>query len=104
MQADLLSWRADTGWRPESGRTTDGHLVFYFGSRAALESGERYAEMRAMFPKAHLLGCSTGGQIFGEAVSDDDIAAVILTFDRTRLQVAWCEIAGPEDSRACGQA
>jgi hypothetical protein len=104
MQANLLSWRADSGWRRESGRPIDGHLVFYFGSRAALQSGERYAEMRAMFPEAHLVGCSTGGQILGEEVSDDDIAAVILSFDTTRVRVAWREIAGPVDSRACGQA
>lgn len=99
-----MSWRADAGWRPESTLPAVGQLVFYFGSRSALESGERYAEIRAMFPQAHLVGCSTGGQILGDDVIDDEIAAVVLNFDRTRLKVAWRGIAGPEDSHACGVA
>ncbi len=104
MQADLLTWRAENGWQTKSRRPDDGQLVFYFGSRQALESGERYAEIRAMFPKAHLVGCSTGGQILGNEVSDDDIAAVVLSFDRTRLRVTWRDIDGPDNSRACGVA
>ncbi len=99
-----MSWRADAGWRPEGALPAAGQLVFYFGSRPALESGERYAEIRAMFPRAHLVGCSTGGQILGDEVSDDDIAAVVLSFERTRLRVAWHTVAGPDDSRACGLA
>ena len=104
MQANLLSWRAETGWHAKSRLPDEGQLVFYFGSRSALESGERYAEIRAMFPRAHLVGCSTGGQILGDEVSDDDIAAVVLSFERTRLKVAWHEVAGPDNSRACGLA
>jgi len=104
VQANLLSWQADTGWRSETRPPEDGQLVFYFGARSMLESGERYDEIRAMFPTAHLVGCSTGGQILGNELSDDDIAAVVLSFDRTRLKVARREIAGPDDSRACGVA
>ena len=37
-------------------------------------------------------------------MSDDEIAAVVLSFERTRLRVAWHEAAGPDDSRACGVA
>ena len=104
MQAGLLTWRAENGWQTKSRRPDEGQLVFYFGSRAALESGERFAEIRAMFPTAHLVGCSTGGQILGDEVSDDDIAAVVLSFERTRLKVAWREITGPDQSRDCGVA
>ncbi len=104
MRANLLSWQTDSGWQSDGSLPADGALVFYFGSRSALESGERYAEIRSMFPKAHVVGCSTGGQILGDEVSDGDIAAVALSFDRTRLGVAWHTIAGPDDSHACGLA
>ena len=104
MQANLLSWQADSGWQNDRSPPCDGQLVFYFGSRAALESGERTAEIRAMFPAAHVVGCTTGGQIVGDEVLDDDIAAVVLNFDRTRLRVAWHEVADPADSRDCGLA
>ena len=104
MQANLLSWQTDAGWRSEARPPKDGQLVLYFGARSMLESGERYEEIRAMFPRAHLIGCSTGGQILGDEVSDDDIVAVVLSFDRTQLRVARREVSGPEDSRACGVA
>ncbi len=104
MRASLLSWQAAGGWQSKDRLPDQGHLVFYFGPRAALQSGERTAEIRAMFPRAHVVGCSTGGQILGDEVSDDGVAAVVLNFERTRLKAAWHEVAGPDDSRDCGLA
>jgi hypothetical protein len=51
-----------------------------------------------------LAGCSTGGQIRNNDVTDDEIAAAAIRFDATELRVA-CEAApSPESSRACGAA
>ena len=47
-----------------------------------------------MFAKAHVVGCSTGGQIRNDDV-DDDIAAVALRFDRTRLALACEAVPAP---------
>ncbi len=104
MRAHLMSWQEGVGWRAGSEAPRDGQLVFYFGPRASLESGDRYREIKRLFPDAHILGCTTGGQILGDEVSDDLVAAVVLHFDRTRLRVAWAETTGPEASRACGEA
>src|SRR5260370_4990690 len=57
-----------------------------------------------MCPRAHVLGCSTGGQIRNDDVTDDEIAAAALRFDATKLRLA-CEPADSSDrSRACGDA
>ena len=56
-----------------------------------------------MFAKAHVVGCSTGGQIRNGDV-DDDIAAVALHFDRTRLSLACEAVPTPGHSRSCGEA
>jgi hypothetical protein len=104
MQADQLSWTETTGWSGGNGNSGSTNLVLYFGARQALACGSRYREMRAMFPQAHILGCSTGGQILNDDVSDDEIAVAALRFDATRLRLA-CEAAPtPEGSRACGEA
>ena len=89
MRVAQLSWSETTGWASASGNltnTTDADLVFFFGARQALASGERYRELRAMFPDAHILGCSTGGQIHNGDVTDDEIAASAIRFD-------WDQIA-----------
>jgi hypothetical protein len=103
MQANQLSWTAATGWRlPAAAQAAD--LVLYFGTRQALADGARYDELRSMFPRAHLLGCSTGGQITNDDVVDDEIAAAALRFDATRLKFACEPALGPEHSRQTGKA
>src|SRR4030081_2615841 len=104
MHADQLSWTEAAGWRGGNGNGSSANLVLFFGARQALACGSRYREMRAMFPQAHILGCSTGGQIVNDDVTDDDVAVAALRFDATRLRLA-CEAApAPERSRSCGEA
>ena len=45
-------------------------------------------ELRKLFPHAEILGCSTGGQILGSEVRDDEVVAVGLSFSATRLKLA----------------
>jgi hypothetical protein len=104
MRVAQLSWSETAGWSATSGDRTDADLVFFFGTRPALACGARYRELRAMFPDAHILGCSTGGQIHNDDVTDDEIAAAAIGFDATRLRVACEPAAAPESSRACGAA
>src|SRR5215210_4364545 len=56
-----------------------------------------------MFAKAHVVGCSPGGQIRNDDV-DDDIAAVALRFDHTPLRLACEAVPAPDHSRLCGEA
>ncbi len=110
MRTDELFWSEAKGWsrrEPTPARSIGAEeidLVLYFGIREALEDGARYFELREMFPKAHIVGCSTGGQIHNNDVNDDEIAAAALSFDATNVRLA-CEAArSPEHSRACGDA
>ena len=104
MRVHLLSWKKESGWPATASLPRDAQLVFYFGTRLDLEPAERFAELRAIFPDAHLLGCSTGGQIRNDEVFDDEIAAVALSFDATRLRLAFEEVPSADRSLACGKA
>jgi hypothetical protein len=103
MRADQLSWTEAAGWRASAGAGA-ADLVLYFGARQALSGGARFDELRLMHPRAHVLGCSTGGQIRNDDVTDDEIAAVALTFDATKLRLACEPAPGPEHSRHAGEA
>jgi hypothetical protein len=103
MHAEQLSWSEASGWRADGGIPKKADLVLYFGTRQALTGGARYDELRAMFPGAHILGCSTGGQISSDDVTDDEIASVALNFDRTRLRIASEATPNAAQSRACGE-
>ena len=79
-------------------------LVVYFGARSVLEASGCDGELKALFPQAHRMGASTGGQIDGCNVSDDTIVAVAMAFDDTSLRFVTQDIAKALDSRECGQS
>jgi len=56
-----------------------------------------------MFPAAHLLGCSTGGQINNSDVTDEEIVAAAISFRSTQLRLIRREINDPLQSRQCGE-
>ena len=104
MRSHLLSWRQGSGWSAGADDPEHVQLVLYFGSRGDLENEQRYLELRAHFPEAHIVGCSTGGQIRGDEVFDDEIAAVALSFRATRLRLASEGVAAAGFSRRAGEA
>lgn len=104
MQTQQLFWNPRSGWNGGTSQIGEAALVLYFGMRAALACGARYDELRRRFPAAHLLGCSTGGQISDDDISDDHIVAAAISFDATRLRLSCQDIVDPMQSGACGEA
>jgi hypothetical protein len=103
MHSQQITWNARAGWTSVKAQPETVSLVFYFGTREMLASGARYNELRQMFPLAHILGCSTGGQINNHDVSDDEIVAAAIGFDSTRLRLFRQDIADAQQSRSCGE-
>jgi hypothetical protein len=104
MRSEHFSWTKESGWRRSGATVRAADLILYFGTRNALSSGSRFHELKRMFPRARILGCSTGGQICDDDVTDDEIAGVALEFESTNIRAACEPVAGPGQSRACGQA
>src|SRR5580700_6512971 len=104
MRAQQVVWNHRSGWTPAKAGADQVPLVLYFGTREALSSGVRYNELRIMFPTAHILGCSTGGQINNNDVNDDEIVAAAISFDATQLRLCCEEVSDPSRSDECGAA
>lgn len=102
MRAYHLSWSPAEGWKGESSEYGMTDLVIYFGTREALACSERYKELHNRFPEAHILGCSTGGQIQDDDVTDESIGAIALGFEATELRATCQPIEGPIESYDCG--
>src|SRR5450631_409131 len=102
MQTEQLTWNANGGWQPSATMTNDVHLVLYFGASDALGTDRWYRELRAMYPTAHIVGCSSGGQIQHAGFSETGIAAVAVQFSATRLRIATETVVDPSQSRAYG--
>jgi hypothetical protein len=104
MRTQQIVWNSRGGWTAGKTGPAEASLVLYFGTRGALASGARYDELRARYPRARILGCSTGGQISNNDVNDDEIVAAAIGFDATRLKLCGRDIEDPQQSRGCGEA
>jgi hypothetical protein len=104
VQTEQLTWNEAKGWQSSVGTRADANLVLYFGTRDALETDAWYEELRRMYPDAHLVGCTSGGQIQQAGISETGIAAVAIRFAATQLRIATESVAESSQSRAYGVA
>jgi hypothetical protein len=103
MYSQQITWNLQAGWSPVATEPEKVALVFYFGTREVLACGRRYHELREMFPAAHILGCSTGGQINNSDVNDDGIVAAAIRFDSTKLRLIYQDVTDASQSWNCGE-
>jgi hypothetical protein len=104
VQTEQLTWNVSKGWQSSGGVRSDAHLVLYFGTSDALGNEDWYRDLRTMYPEAHLVGCTSGGQIQHAGISESGIAAVAVRFAATRLRIATESVVDSSQSRAYGVA
>jgi hypothetical protein len=104
VQTEQLTWNESGGWQPSAGARSDAHLVLYFGTSDELGTEAWYGELRARYPHAHIVGCSSGGQIQHGGICETGIAAVAVRFAATPLRIATESVVDSSQSRAYGAA
>ncbi|MDJ0950305.1 MAG: FIST N-terminal domain-containing protein [Alphaproteobacteria bacterium] len=105
MRVEQLLWTRSQGWQSVagSGPVDKPQFVLYFGGSAVLKAGDIHQELAARYPGAHLLGCSTGGEIVKDEVLDDSVVAAAVHLDESRVRLAKCDVGPGEDSVAAGR-
>ncbi|MFO0627505.1 MAG: FIST N-terminal domain-containing protein [Polyangiales bacterium] len=79
-------------------------LVLVFGSSSYLEHPEALSSLRAAFPRAHLAGCSSAGEICGTRVRDGSLSFAVMRFAHTAVRVVESSLDAGASSRAAGEA
>ena len=71
MTIEQKKWTKDHGWSSDPTRDAlaDAQLVLVFGATAALKEAGLINAIRRSYPGAHVLGCSTAGEIAGTNVA-----------------------------------
>jgi hypothetical protein len=104
MRIEQRRWTSTEGWTPIAGEGAgDAQLVLVFGGGAALGDAVRGEEIRAAFPAARIIGCSTAGEIAGTEVLDDAIVATAIRFERTTIRTALEPLPSAADSQLVGE-
>jgi len=63
-------------------------LVLVFGANEILKIPEPLQDVRKVYPDAHLLGCSTAGEILDTQVSDNSLVTTAVQFEYTQINTA----------------
>lgn len=97
MQLEQRIWLPREGWRlMNSDRADAPALVIFFAAPGTINDGARYNELKAFYPQASIIGCTTGGEIIDTDVLDGSIVATAIAFKQTRLAFAETSIGGTE--------
>ncbi|WP_437622084.1 FIST N-terminal domain-containing protein [Sorangium sp. So ce1151] len=83
---------------------SDRTLVLVFGASEFLDDPGAIRELRRAYPRSHMVGCSSAGEIAGTSVRDGTLSVAVARFERTTLATAQVEVASASESFAAGQA
>jgi hypothetical protein len=105
IKTEQKQWTQDGSWafKTDTGLGETAQLVFVFGATALLRNQELLTDIRSAYPSAHLLGCSTAGEILGTEVFDDTLALTAVEFEHTKIKSANVELNSDNDSLLAGK-
>jgi len=104
MRIVRLSHSLETGWdAPFPDLDSSTTLVVVFGAPEYAGLVGPFKELGAHFPRSHMVGCSTAGEIYGAEVRDRSLAVAVVSFDATLLGTAVAEVPSADHSRAAGR-
>ena len=105
MRIEQKKWTEATGWtaQPLGDLGESAQLVLIFGATPILREKGLVEEVKRTYPGAHMLGCSTAGEICGTQVSDDSLVTTAVSFEHTRLKGAQVKLDQVKDSFQAGE-
>jgi hypothetical protein len=79
--------------------------VVVFGAPELNQVEEPLRQLVGTFGRSHVVGCSTAGEIFGTALSDNSLSVAVLKFEHgTRVASAAARVGSQDESFAAGES
>ena len=105
MELETFSYQANKGWsvRPFPQIDSERTLLLVFGATRFADDPAPLAELRRAYPRAHIMGCSTSGEIHGTVLQDDSLTVAVACFEATELGSVCRPIESSADSFRVGQ-
>lgn len=105
MKIEQRRFSVANGWKVLTDRplVEKPQLVLVFGQTALVKDRTHFEEIKTFYPDAHILICSSAGEILGTEVSDDTLAVTAIFWQKTTLKFAEASISEPDRSEMAGQ-
>ncbi len=92
MKVSQIRWSEKAGWERASDFFADIDLVLVFADNNYFQTEGCYIQLQEMFPQAHIVGCSTSGNVMGVTISDGDVIATVVKLERSNIKVASIDL------------
>lgn len=102
MQINQFRWSEKCGWEGIPGFLKDADLVFIFADNVFFQTETCYTQLHEMFPHAHIVGCSSSGNVLGVEISDGDIVATVVKFKNSKVLLASIDVEPGKNAREIG--
>jgi hypothetical protein len=83
---------------------TKSHLVLGFGGKEILSTQPVFEDLKLKFPKAHIVLCSTAGEIINNHVYDNSVSVTAIELEKTAIHPVAVNIRNYENSYEAGKA
>lgn len=105
MKTEQQIYSQANAWvkKTENNLSNLAQLVFLFGNRELLKQTQLIDEVKAFYPKAEIVGCSTSGEIYQEEVFNNNIVCTAVFFEKSKIEIAKENIYSMEDSFEVGE-
>lgn len=92
MKIETLVYENDQ-WKKESGNLESNdydkvNVVFVFGHTDIMENNKPYEDIKKKYPQAQVIGCSTSGNIVAAEVSDNELTATAVYFEKSSIKIS----------------
>ena len=86
MKIEQKTWSESAGWNPGplGDLKQEPQLVLVFGGNSAL-TVSRLEQIKSIYSKANIFGCSTAGEISGTRVNDDTLVVTAVHFENVQV-------------------
>ena len=102
MQVAQMRRSGLSGWDAIPKFSAAADLVLVFADDEYFQTEACYSELRGIFPKAHIVGCSSSGSVLGVEISDGDVSATVVRLERSAVRMASVDIEPGKGARELG--
>jgi hypothetical protein len=106
VKLETVVYERNQGWSLDPLPPWDSShtLVVVFGASSFLKDAEPLRQLIEAYPRSHIVGCSTSGEIIGDCLHDDTLVVAIAQFEATNLADATASVASVAESFGAGRS
>lgn len=102
MKISQIRWSEKAGWEKTPGVLVNADMVLVFADNAFFQTEACYAQLHEMFPEAHIVGCSSAGNVLGVEISDGDIVATAIKLKHSKVLLTSVDVEPSENAQEMG--